>query len=364
MRFEGAVKRIGLLTLPLLLLTHPITGEERSAAAEQKMDAPCIAALASAHEETEPLDVPIPSLGIDPSILAPARETAIVLATPAEAVSAPPPAPEEPKRVWAWVISGTAVLGSAANSFTDGPNERFHFTNKNGFGSLRFAGGADLVSHFVDYNIVAKEFTIIYAKLGYSEPHARILASSVTWFTSLVTEIGDGRGHYGFNYEDVVAGTLGIGVAALISANDANDLVGFRIGYLYPKANLCCPGVGRGRTYSNEIYTGDLKIVGLARRLHFNAGPARYLYFSVTYGTKGYPEAYVPLREKQVGFEIGINFGQIVRDLGLPEDSWVGIATYLFLDNFRIIYTQIGFYYDINHGRWHGPGVGNQYGFP
>jgi hypothetical protein len=273
-----------------------------------------------------------------------------------------PPVSSQPKAFWAWAISIGAVLGSAANSFTDGPNERFHFTNKNGFGSLRFAGGADLVSHFVDYGIVAKEFMIVYSKLGYSETHSRILASSVAWFTNFVTELGDGRGHYGFNYEDIVAGTLGIGATALISATHSGDLVGFRIGYLIPHANLCCTGVGQGRSYSNEIYTGDLKIVGLSRRLGFNPGPARYLYFSVTYGTKGYPEADVPLRERQVGFEFGINFGQIARDLGLREDSWVGIAAYLFLDNFRIPYTQIGFYYDMNHHRWHGPGVGVSYG--
>jgi hypothetical protein len=362
MPFSGAVKRIGLLALPVLLLTRPAAGEEVSIPVDQDMESPCTEANEPTPVGTG-LESPAPSLGIDRSFLAPAHEPEIVLATPTEAALASPETQKEPQRRWAWLISSLAIVGSAANSFTDGPNERFHFTNKNGFGSFRFAGGADLVSHFVDYNIVAKEFTIIYAKLGYTDAQSRILASSVTWFTSFVTEIGDGRGHYGFNYEDVVAGTLGIGAAALISATGSNDLVGFRIGYLFPKANLCCPGVGRGRTYSNEIYTGDLKIVGLARRLHFNAGPARYLYFSVTYGTKGYPEAYVPLREKQVGFELGINFGQIVRDLGLPEDSWIGIGTYLFLDNFRIIYTQIGFYYDINHGRWHGPGVGNQHGF-
>ena len=42
-----------------------------------------------------------------------------------------------------------------------------------------------------------------------------------------------------------------------------------------------------GENYSNEIYSGDLKLAGLAKRLKIDPGPARFLLVSATYGSGG-----------------------------------------------------------------------------
>ena len=116
-----------------------------------------------------------------------------------------------------------------------------------------------------------------------------------------------------------------------------------------------------GKDYSREIYTGDLKISGLAKRMHFNPGPARFLYLSATYGSKGYPYGAPDIRERQIGIEIGLHITEIMRAVGIPEDKWYTKPFYVVLDLIRIPYTAIGMYFDINHKKWHGPSIGDSF---
>jgi len=126
----------------------------------------------------------------------------------------------------------------------------------------------------------------------------------------------------------------------------------------------CCKVTSKGRDYSNEIQSADLKIAGLARRLNLSVGPLRYLLVSVTYGTKGYPSGLPELRERQVGFEIGLNLAIILNDLGVRRDTWWGYALHVVCDNVRVPFTSVGFRYDLNSKRWRGPDNGNGFATP
>ena len=156
---------------------------------------------------------------------------------------------------------------------------------------------------------------------------------------------------------------LGVGTAAMISALELDDLLGFRHGFLVPppKHDVCCAVEGPGRDYSNEIYTADLHIAGLARRLGIKVGPLRYLLFSLTYGTKGYPHGLPELRERQIGLEIGLNLKVILDDLGVGRNTWWGYTLHTVFDNLRIPFTSVGVRYDLNHRKWIGPDNGNGY---
>ena len=282
----------------------------------------------------------------------------------------PPPgvtivnAPERPQSGWALLVSAAAVAGSALNSFDDGPNEKFHFTSERWFQQDTYAGGGDKASHFVSYNVVSKELAIVYQGLGYSTRESRLMGFVVATFTGFVTEIGDGRGQYGFSYEDFLADTAGAASAAVIAAYGWGDLVGFRAGVMRaPDTPKQYSVNGLGKDYSREIYTADLKLVGLARRAHVDPGLARYLLFSLTYGVKGYPYAEPEFRQRQVGFEIGLNLGQVIWDLGVDNEKWWGIALHFIFDNIRFPYTAIGYRYDLNHRQWHGPDSGNSFSF-
>jgi len=77
---------------------------------------------------------------------------------------------------------------------------------------------------------------------------------------------------------------------------------------------------------------------------------------------KGYPYGASDTRERQVGFEVGLDFGSMLHAINVGDDTWWGIATHLVVDNVRIPYTAGGFRYDVNHHQWLGPDTGNSCG--
>jgi hypothetical protein len=271
------------------------------------------------------------------------------------------PPEKAPRRLWIRVVSGATLIGSAWNSFGDGPNHKFHFTNEGWFGRYTYAGGGDKASHVVSYYIVAKLLSGVYMELGMKKNDAALLGTGVSILAGFVTELGDGRGKYGFSYEDFVMDSVGAVSALGISYYGLDDLLGYRAGLVPTQPALCCPYGGTGKDYTREIYTADLKIAGLGERMKFNPGPARYLLFSISYSAKGYPYANPGIRDRMVGFELGVNFGEVLRALHVPPDRWWSKVLYFAFDVLRIPYTQIGMYYGLNTGKWFGPGIGDQW---
>jgi len=273
-----------------------------------------------------------------------------------------PPLEHWAYRIFPYLIPIGVLVGGLENSLEDSPLRSFRFTDEGYFGANTYAGGADKASHFVDYTIVTKEIAYLYEKLGYSERTSTLLGLGIGFLGGLANEMGDGFNQYGFSFQDLAMDSAGAITSALLLATNTTDLVGFRYGFLLPKSKVtCCAVPGPGRDYSYEIYTADLKLAGVASRLHRNIGPLRYLYSSVTYGSKFYPTGTPDLRERQVGFEIGLNFEEILNSLGARRDTWWGYGLHVVFDNTRFPFTSVGFQYDLNHGKWHGPGNGNQY---
>lgn len=261
-------------------------------------------------------------------------------------------------------VSASAIAGGVLNAVVGEDYQSFHFTNEGYFGQRTYAGGADKASHFVDYTILSKELANLYGKMGFSRGDSILLGLGVSLAAGLMNELGDGFNHYGFSWEDLAMDALGAGASAAIAAAGLEDLIGFRHGILAPAAGsqYCCQADPRvGRDYSNEILTADLALEGLGRRLNLRIGPLRYLLFSATYAAKGYPNGAPEVQERQVGLEIGLNFRVILDDLGAQRNTWWGYTLHVIFDNFRVPFTSVGFQYDLNSGKWTGPGNGNQY---
>jgi hypothetical protein len=270
-------------------------------------------------------------------------------------------APARRPRIWlTGLVSLGALAGSAANSYRGGSFSDFHVTAEGFFGSQTYAGGVDKASHYVDHFMAARALTMVYGWLGYAPAKANLLGFSVATLAGLVTEVGDGTTAFGFSWEDLLADALGAGAAMGLSASGWDDTIGFRQGFIaQTEVPPCCVvDASIGRDYSGEIYTMDWKLSGLSRRLHASFGPARFLLFSLTYGTSGYRYAPPEMRQRLVGFEVGIHFGEILRALRVPEKTWWGEVIYLVFDSIRFPYTAVGFRYDINDGKWYGPTAG------
>ncbi len=287
-------------------------------------------------------------------------------AQPAPAETAVPPAPP---RFWdakttaitAGVVLGAPVIGY----FTWWKNDSrssFAVANERWFQSDTYAGGADKASHIFWGYFGTQMLQGAYGSVGKTPAESRALALGVVAVTGALIEIGDGYSKYGFSWEDITANTVGSLVATGIGAWGLEDTVGMRFGWvkaLIPDA--CCRFGGFGDDYSKEIYSADLKLAGFLPRLGIKPGPARFLLLSVTYGTKGYRYSDEPLRQRNVGLEIGLNLREILVAVGVPEKPWwgkilLGIATY-----FRFPYTSFGWHYDLNHGTWSGPDTGDRF---
>ena len=268
------------------------------------------------------------------------------------------PAARKPRWIWIGAGAAVAIVGSAYNAFSEEDELDFHVTHEGWFGRDTYAGGADKGSHFVSYYGVTRIMNEYNLALGASRDQAPLLAAGAAVLSGLATEIGDGTNRYGFSWEDLTMDTLGAATGLAILHFQLGDLIGFRYGLVpYPETD----DFGLGKDYSAEIYTADLKIAGLGHRMHFNPGPARFLLLSTTYGTKGYPYSPPEVRQRQVGIELGVNFGEVLTALGVPRQKWWGVVLYTLFDIIRIPYTAWGFRYDLNGKEWYGPDTGDSF---
>lgn len=290
------------------------------------------------------------------------EETPPAAPAPAEIVSAPPRLfDRKTSLATAGVLVGAPIVGYFAWWRTSS-RSTFELANERWFQRDTYAGGADKASHvFLGY-ISTLALQNIYRSLDKTPAQARGLALGVMVAAGVLIEIGDGFSQYGFAWEDIAANAVGAMLATGLDAWGLKDTVGLRFGYVKALVpDPCCRYGGYGDDYSKEIYSADLKLAGLLPRIGARPGPARFLLLSVTYGTKGYRYSAEPLRQRNVGFELGLNLRDILVAVGIPEKPWwgkvlLGIATY-----FRFPYTSFGWHYDLNHGTWSGPDTGDHF---
>jgi uncharacterized protein YfiM (DUF2279 family) len=255
-------------------------------------------------------------------------------------------------------ITAWAALGVQKDDYN-----AWHFTREKFFGKDTYAGGADKCSHFILSAFLARELGWVYEKQDHPPDQSYALSLGVTVLAGVIQEIGDAFTPYGYSWEDITADTLGGVAGAALSYYRLNDLIGLRFGFIQenvPPATCCVESLGEN--YSHEIYSGDLKIAGLAQRMHFNPGIARFLLLSATYSTKAYGhDPARPDRQRNVGMDIGLNLPEIMTAVGVPENTWWGTALYKALNLFRIPFTAFGVRYDMNHKKWHGPDTGQNF---
>src|SRR5664280_1084892 len=223
------------------------------------------------------------------------------------------------KIVTASVVLGAPVVGYFAWWRTSSRSS-FEFANERWSQRDTYAGGADKASHIFLGYISTLTLQGIYRSLGKTPAEARGLALGVTVVTGLLIEAGDGFSQYGFSWEDETANAIGALLGTGIDAWGLHDTVGLRFGRvktLIPDA--CCRYGGYGDDYSKEVYSADLKLSGFLPRLGLEPGPARFLLLSMTYGSKGYRYSAAPVRERNVGVEIGLNLREVLLAAGAAE---------------------------------------------
>jgi hypothetical protein len=284
--------------------------------------------------------------------------------------SPPEPTPPPRRRLLdkksAWLTAGLVGLVPVI-SYTawwrDTTTSRFSFAHENWFGEETYAGGADKASHVVVGYFGQSALQALYQEVGRTREEARKLSIGVGLGIGLLIELGDGFSEYGAAWEDVVSNAVGIAAGAFLDAHGLHDTIGMRFGFvktLIP--DPCCRYGGYGLDYSREIHTIDVKLAGLLPRLGVaKPGPGRFFLVSLAYTTKGYRYSGAPWRERDIGLEVGLNVPEILRALGVRNDTWWGRPLLLLTTYFRIPYTSFGWRYDMNHQRLSGPDTGDRF---
>jgi hypothetical protein len=239
----------------------------------------------------------------------------------------------------------------------------FHAADEDWFGPLTYTGGADKASHFFFAYLSTELLSQVYQGMGKPAKQSRLAAAAVAFGVGVLVEVGDGYRDFGYSWSDLVMNGLGILAAVGLESSGYDDTFGFRIGWVPYEKPEHIYSFPLAATYSHEIYTADVKLDGMVRRMGGKPGVARYLLASMSYSTKGYrPDYFDPsVQERNIGIELGLNVAEILRAVGVPEETWWGKPLLMFATYFRVPYTSIGWYYDLNHDRWNGPHNGAFY---
>ena len=291
----------------------------------------------------------------------PAEESTL----PAEAAK---PRPEKlfttATSVWTAAAVGAGVLQGIGAPLQYGW-VRWNVTDEGWFSRNTYTGGADKISHFIISSGVSRLLYEVYTDLGHPKDQSFTLAVGTAFMSGLMVEIMDAYSVYGFSLQDLTVDALGSAAGALINRHHLQDLLGLRIGLATTDIPLSYVGHSvetLGHSYNDEIYGADLKLGGLVRRLGGKPGFERFFLTSFVYFTRGFGYAPpLPTRYQEVGFEVGLNFPEILRAFGVSEKTWWGQGLIAIFDFFRFPFTQIGVYYNLYNGKWYGPGAPYHY---
>jgi uncharacterized protein YfiM (DUF2279 family) len=239
----------------------------------------------------------------------------------------------------------------------NGTRTPFHFTNEHWFGSDTYAGGADKASHIVGSYMVQQAYQALYGVIGHPVPRARLYSVLASMTAGVLIEVGDGFKAGGFSWQDLTADAIGIVTGAGIGALGIEDVVGMRWG----QTGTPVPSNVPASNYSNEMYLVDAKLGGILHRLGTRPGLARFVLLSASYSAQGYRWAPPEQRRRNIGLELGPNLAEILRALGVRDDSWWGKPLLIVATYYRPPYTTIGIRYDLNSQQWYGPDFGSTY---
>ncbi len=241
----------------------------------------------------------------------------------------------------------------------------FHTTDEGWFGRDTYVGGSDKVSHFIISSGVSRAIYEAYVAQGHTVDQSFNLALATAFMAGAFVEIMDGVSVYGFSFQDLTVDALGSAAGLLIQRNHLEDMLGLRLGIAtteIPPGAVGSSVPTLGRSYNDEIYAADFKPAGLVRRLGGKPGFERFFLTSFVYFTRGFGyDPPLPTRYQEVGFEVGLNFPEILRAVGVDEKTWWGTGLMAIFQFFRFPFTQVGVYYNLFDHKWYGPGAPYHY---
>jgi hypothetical protein len=268
------------------------------------------------------------------------------------------PPPDESLMVGA--VSGAIVLGFLSVgtvAWWDDGLEPFSLEH-DGFGEDAYAGGGDKIGHLYSAYLTTSVMVPIYEKMNVPRTRAVWFATAFTTLLFNGFEVIDGFTDFGFEYVDVIANSVGIGLGTVTQLFPAvGAMLGVRIAYV-PSQDFLDSERGLYikliNDYSGMLFYGDIKLKGVFEAFGADPGLARYLLTGVVYGTDQYspdpPAGSLEPRARNLGIHFGISMSEILRWVGQNDQSLTEASG--FFDYFALPFTSVALMNDLNSGRW------------
>lgn len=260
-----------------------------------------------------------------------------------------------------WIIGGTSLAivgvlaGWAKSAWWDQPTVPFHFKDTGYLNKDTYAGGSDKLGHTYVCYLFTIGVTHLYEALGMSHDAAAYVSAGAVLLVSNGVELADGITEYGFEYGDVIANTMGIGLGLAGELSPwVKSTFGLRIGYV-PSRDFLANDKSFLKfinDYAGMLYYLDVKPKGIFEAFDEDPGAWRYVITGLVWSTDKYsPVRDDALRRRSFGVHVSLSLPEILR-AAYPGDK--GVEAYAtFFDYYAVPFISLSVQNDLNTGQWY-----------
>jgi hypothetical protein len=202
----------------------------------------------------------------------------------------------------------TVAVASFLAWWDQGFDSSFNFANEGWFGPDTYAGGVDKLGHAFSFYVGTRLGTRALEWADVPRADAVLLSAGVAAGVAVGIEVFDGLsrgGEYGFSWQDLLMGGVGIGLGIVAENYPAFDrYAAFR--WMYKS--------GGESWYDHQVYLAALRLSGFESIGRDN--PLRYIELVVGYGAQGFGSdgdySVSDTRERSVYFGVALNLTEIL----------------------------------------------------
>jgi len=202
----------------------------------------------------------------------------------------------------------TVAVASFLAWWDQGFESSFNFANEGWFGPDTYTGGVDKLGHAFSFYVGTRLGTRALEWADVPRKDAVLLSAGVAAGVAVGIEVFDGLsrgGEYGFSWQDLLMGGVGIGLGIVAENYPAFDrYAAFR--WMYKS--------GGESWYDRQVYLAALRLSGFESIGRDN--PLRYIELVVGYGAQGFRSdgdySVTDTRERSVYFGVALNLTEVL----------------------------------------------------
>lgn len=229
-------------------------------------------------------------------------------------------------------------------NYSDRWTGEFAIENEGWFRKDSYNGGADKLGHIYVWSLLSRALISHYERNGFSKRASALWGFTFPAVNGLLIELLDGYTSYNASTEDIISNMLGSGLGIFLYLNPKLDET-FSLNWSYLPSSDFRRKVKTDFTtdYAGQVFTLDMNGYGLRKILGYDRSlPSDYFQIGLSYYSRGYSGESGTHKQRMMGVSLGVNFQQFFEK---------GSSTRTFLKYFKIPYSFLGNYKDLNSNK-------------